>query len=524
MITKNFGNLLFINFFLFLSFTTQLQSTEVEFFFHPNEFSLGEIAKLEVKAYGDKTFRTLKTNVNQNGVRVRYVGSGTETQIINFKVSKSQIINFYVDTEREGNFYLPEITVEYDKKKYTSPPISFKVSKKTKNSQNGFLKSFPFDFEDSISEENPEVSFHTNKSIFYKGEPIVGYFVLYYNHYRQPFLERDPNQSISFPFFLSETLRQVTVQIEREVIKNNVPKKTLVFAKEIYGLTALKSGTFLLGKTKFITGDSLRFNSLQETIETKPSKVIVLDLPNNAPSHFKGAIGNFKIYISNPPKQVHIGETAYFEIVIEGEGGHEGIYPIEILNPNIKFISQSKTKNFQQLPSGEYGFYSKVKFLYGYQVSKLEKEMIEPFKFSFFSLTEKKYNTVSVALPDFQILPKRKSSAEPISKRQNTSLQLPIFYLVLLAVLGVFCYLGIKKYKLVSETQSFVRMIESFGKKKNFFLNEFLEKKGISSNESTWLTNLLNTDTKDYIGFYKSLSKKDKTKVLKIIKQLKIKE
>lgn len=519
---KNFGKTNFLLYYFIISFFSYLYSSEVEFFFHPNEFSLGEIAKLEVKAYGDKPFRTLQTNLKKNGVRVRYVGSGTETQIINFKVSKTQIINFYVDTDSEGNFQLPEIKVEYDNKQYSSPAISFKVSKKTKNNQSGFFNPFSFDLDDSTMEKNPEVSFHTNKSIFYKGEPIVGYFVLYYNRYRQPFLERDPNHSISFPFFLSETLRQVTVQIEPEVIRNQIPKKTLVFSKEIYGLTALKSGTFLLGKTKFITGDSLRFNSLQETIDTNPAKVIVLDLPKNAPEHFTGAIGNFKISFIQTSKQVYVGETAYFELVIEGEGGHEGITPMEFSNPNIKFISQSKTKTFQQLESGEYGFFSKVKFLYGYQVTKLSKDILEPYKFSYFSLAEKKYNTLSLPIPEFQILPKRKMATEPKPKKEIQNLQLPFLFLVLLAVSAIIGYIGIKHYKFKIEKQSFVNMMESFGKKRNFFLTEYLEMKGLTAAEALWLSELINKEkVSNFSAIYQGLSKEDKITAFNLSKKIK---
>ncbi|TGM06543.1 BatD family protein [Leptospira jelokensis] len=522
---KNFGkNLSLILIFISFPFS-QILPNEVEFYFHPDEFSLGEYAKLEIKAFGDKPFRVLQTSLKQNGVRVRYVGSGTETQIINLKVTKSQIINYYVDTETEGSFQLPEITVEYDQQKYTSPPIKFKVSKKTKHNPNGFMNPFPFEFDDNDTNEIPEVAFHTNKSVFYKGEPIVGYFVLYYSHYRQPFLERDPNHSISFPFFLSETLRQVSVQIEPEVLRNNTPKKTMVFAKEIYGLTALKSGTFTLGKTKFITGDSLRFNSIQETIETNPTKVMVLDLPNKSPKGFTGAIGNFKLKFISTPKQVYEGETAYFEVNIEGEGGFEGIKPMDFSNAKIKCISQTKSKTFQQLDSGEYGFYSKVKFLYSYQVLNQKKEIIEPYRFSFFSLSEKKYTTLELPFPEFQILPKRNLNLETIPQNTKVNLEWPFFTLVLLAIFGIFSYIGFKKYSFHLEIQTFVATVESFGKKRGFFLTEYLTKQGIPSSDSEWFTQILESDpNSDLQGLYKGLSSKDRTKVLTITKKIQPKE
>lgn len=521
---KNFGKLNLFLFFCIIPFRT-IFASDVEFQFFPNEFSLGEHAKLEVRAHGEKPFRTLQTNIKQNGVRVRFVGSGTETQIINFKVSKSQILNFYVDTESEGTFKLPEISVEYDNKTYSSPPTQFKVSKKSKHSQNQFFNPFPIEIDEMPSDESPEVSFHTNKSVFYKGEPIVGYYVLYYNGYRQPFLERDPNQSISFPYFLSETLRQVSVQIEPEVLRNNSLKKTLVYDKEIYGLTAIKSGRFQIGKTKFISGDSLRFNSLQETVNTTPATVTVLNLPPNQPKEFSGAIGNFKLNLTNFPKTVHQGETAYYEITIEGEGGHEGINPIPQSDPKNQLISQTKNKTFRKLDSGDYGFYSVVKFLYGYQIQSKGNLQLSPYQFSFFSLRENQYKTLSIQFPEISILPEKKRELQVPPQKSNLPNPPSIFLLVFLAVFGVFSYLGYKRYTFTKQSREFLEMVQSFGKKRNVFLADYLEKNGISKEASNYLINLLgDLDIHTIEKTFHNLSKPERTKVILIKKQLKIKE
>lgn len=522
---KSFGKLAVLILLLYLIPFSAILSSEVEFQFYPNEFSLGEHAKLEVKVRGEKTFRAIQTNIKQNGVRIRFVGSGTETQIINFKVSRSQILNFYVDTESEGTFKLPEISVEYDNKIYKSPPTQFKVSKRSKHSQNQFFDPFPMETDEVPADESPEVSFHTNKSVFYKGEPIVGYYVLYYNGYRQPFLERDPNQSISFPYFLSETLRQVSVQIEPEVYRNNIPKKTLVYDKEIYGLTAIKPGRFQIGKTKFISGDSLRFNSLQETVNTTPATVTVLDLPPNKSKEFTGAIGNFKLNLTNFPKEVHKGETAYFEITIEGEGGYEGISPLPKPNSNIQFISQTRNKTFQKLDSGEYGFYSVVKFLYGYQNESIGKVQLEPYQFHFFSLKENQYKIITINFPELSVLPEIKRNPQVAANHKKTPSAPPIFILVFLAVLGVTSYVGYKRYIFHKQSQELIEMVQGFGKKRNVFLADYLEKKEISKEDSQFIVTLLGDfDLQTAQKSFPNLPKQERTKAIIIAKQLKTKE
>ncbi|TGN08815.1 BatD family protein [Leptospira bandrabouensis] len=522
---KNSGKPLLLFFLIYFIPFTKVISSDVEFNLYPNEFSLGEHAKLEVRARGDKPFRALQTNIKQNGVRIQFSGSGTETQIINFKVSKSQILNFYVSTEAEGSFKLPEISVEYDHKTYSSPPISFKVSKKSKQSQNQWFNPFPFEMEEDVTPESPEVSFHTNKSVFYKGEPIVGYFVLYYNGYRQPFLERDPNQSISYPYFLSETLKQVSVQIEPEVLRNNQLKKTLVYDKEIYGLTGIKAGRFQIGKTKFITGDSLRFNSLQETVNTNPATVTVLELPPGKPKEFTGAIGNFKLNLTEFPKTVHRGETLYYEVTVEGEGGYEGITPFSIPNSKVQVISQKRTKTFKKLDSGEYGFYSVVKFLFGHQTDLPGKLQLEPYRFSFFSLNEKQYKSLVLTFPEISVLPEKKKSLEAKKSDSKSESGPSIIVLVLIAVFGILSYVGYKRYSISRQSKMFSEMIQSFGKKRNVFLADYLEKKGIQNDDNQFLVNLLNdSDKLTPEKTFKNLSNQEKTKVLVLKKQLQNKE
>ncbi|PJZ44194.1 BatD family protein [Leptospira brenneri] len=521
---KNFGRNIFFFFIISFYLPSAVFSADVDFQLYPTEFSLGENAKLEIKAHGDKPFRTLQTNFKKNGVRVRFSGSGTETQIINFKVSKAQILNFYVDTESEGTFHLPEISVEYDNKVYTAPPIQFKVSKKSRHSQNQFFNPFTIENFDSGSEESPEVVFHTNKSVFYKGEPIVGYFVLYYSQYRQPFLERDPNQSISFPYFLSETLRQVSVQIEPEVQRKSELKKTLVYDKEIYGLTPIKSGRFQIGKTKFISGDSLQFNSLQETVATTPATVTVLDLPTNKPKAFTGAIGNFKLSLTNFPKEIHQGETVYFEIIIEGDGGYEGISPLPP-SSKIKLISQNRNKTFRKLDSGEYGFYSVVRFQYGYQVSSLDNIQLEPYTFSFFSLKENQYKTISVSFPEVLVSEKERRNEKLTQPNQGSPVLPSFFVLVFLAIFGILSYVGLIRYQFHKQLQEFTELVQSFGKKRNSFLADYLERLGIPKDDTEFLVNL--TEERDHETLkhkFQSLNRKEKSKLIKLTKQLKQKD
>lgn len=203
----------------------------------------------------------------------------------------------------------------------------------------------------------------------------------------------------------------------------------------------------------------------------------VLDLPPNKPNEFTGAIGNFKLNLTNFPKSIHQEETAYFEITIEGEGGYEGISPLPQSNPKIQLISQTKNKTFQKLYSGDYGFYSVVKFLYGYQTQSQGKIQVSPYLFSFFSLKENRYKTLSIQFPEMVVLPKKKRKLQTLPKESNLPNPPSIFLLVFLAVLGIFSYLGYKSYKHTKQSKEFLEMVQSFGKKRKCIPNRLLREK-----------------------------------------------
>lgn len=513
---KNFGNCLFLFLILFAPLKLILAS-DVEFYFYPNEFYLGQQAKLEVKAFGEKLFKPKITSLKRNGVTISYIGSGTETQIINFKVSKSQILNYLVHTDKEGKFILPEITVSYDDKIFTSPPIEFEVKGKIKNNSQSFLN--PFSDENDEETKPPEVLFHTNKNKTYVGESIVGYYVLYYNRYRHPYLERDPNQSISFPFFLSETLKQVSVKVEPLVNRNGIDRSTLVYEKEIYSLTPLQSGTFNLGSTKFIVGDSLKFISNQEALDVIPARIQVFDLPSPKPKTFQGAVGEFKSMLNQIPKEGYKQNRIYFEILVEGEGGNEGLLP-KFESPFVEphLVSQKKSKSFSKLKDGSFGFYSKATFLFSLKTEDQEKIFIPASSLTFFDPKTSSYKQTKTNPIEINLTSKPN---KPMQEPEKTSRSRPVSTFTFFASLAFFLLgvggAGLAHYK--KWQSKFLDWNSWIGNKREIFLHDFLIKNGYSEEYSQFLVRLKRDFPEN--GFWElqnKLSKSEKILLKNILK------
>jgi len=495
---KNFGNLGLLFLFCVYLPIASLFSEEAGFRLSQDTISQGESLELIIRLSGDKELKLLKNIYEENGVRAVYSGSGSETQIVNFKVSKSQILKFQILTDKLGNHKVPRIQVLTGTDVITCPELYFEVTARTKtNKRKGNGSFFDEIFGDTQQEEkveSPEVKFHTNKQKVYLGEPIVGYYVLYYKGYRQAYLERDPNQSISFPFFLAETLKQVAVQIDPTVIRNGSEKNTLVFEKEIYGLTPLKSGSFTIGSTNFIVGDSMRFGALQESVPVQTEKITVLELPKGKPSHFNGAIGDYSIIADFQNTEIKLGQTFYFKIKVSGSGGGVGLdQPLPLIQ-GLHFLSQQKFKTFRQLTNGEYGFYSEIEYLYSFEPTSLGKKSLGPGTIHFFSPSLQFYQTKSLILPDISVLPNhlpKQSDYGNTTEKRDTD-RTDIYYLIWFAAFGIFFSLGTKIVLQKRENTKTALMLldQKLGSKQNQILSDYLIKKGIGAKDSEKIVEL----------------------------------
>jgi hypothetical protein len=499
----NFGNV-FLSILAIGTLTSNaILSADLTFEISSNEIRAGDVLILEVKYKGEKELKPTQTKYDSKGVQVYYIGNSYETQIINFKVSRSHVLKYQVSSNNIGKHKIPTINVLLDGQLFESPEIYFAVTKKLNKPPNAPSSNFfdhIFGGQDNIETSSvpPEVVFHTNKNQVYLGEPIVGYYVLYYNGLKAPYFERDPNQSISFPFFLAETLNQVTVQIDPTVERNSIDRSTLVYSKEVYGLTPLRVGTFSLGATNFVVGDSLRFGALHDSLPAITQSIRVQPLPAGSPPNFKGAIGDYELTFHSTKQKIHLGESYYFSIRIAGSGAGfgfndpfstDGIANIEELH----LIKKEKSKVFKKLPDGQFGFHSTIKFYYSFEPKSEGSHDLPSARISFFSPRTLTYEERSISISPVFIHPKRSqvesNSLEPTVGAVSSTKY--IFWCGLLMVTFASIFGAHVFYtKKIKIRESMNSLNGKIGTKKGEILLDYLVRHGVSDSNARVFTDL----------------------------------
>jgi|JI8StandDraft_1071087.scaffolds.fasta_scaffold00081_30 hypothetical protein len=527
---KNFGNTIFILFLYLIFANYSIFGNEVEFKLSSATVSLGEVIFLDVKHDGQKELKPIERKFESDNIQVYYIGDSFETQIINFTVTKKHVLKYQVAGKRTGKFKIPKIRIQLDNQIIESDELLIEVTPKNNSRPQGIFDQFFGDQRDEVTISKPsEVVFHTNKNVCFVGEPIVGYYVLYSNGLRQPFLERDPNQSISFPFFLSEVLNQVTIQIDPVVNRNGTDRNTLVYLKEIYGLTPLRVGTYSIGSTNFIVGDSMRFGFTNEVLPVNTGKIQVLPLPKGAPNFFSGAIGEYDISFHAKPTQIHLGETYYFSIRVFGSGAGIGIEdPLELTHTNsdheFYLLKKEKSKVFRKLPEGEFGFYSVVEFFYSFQSILEGKREFQNPKISYFSPKNNAYETKKTTIPPLLVLPKRLRQKSNQTEEQPSELWRKNYLFWIL--FGILMVTGISflTQRMITNNQIRIQLEKLNGKigtKKGEILRDYLVRHGISEKEASSLAELsIAFPTMSWEKIYDYSNQKDKQMLISICKHL----
>ncbi|OMI16360.1 aerotolerance regulator BatD [Leptospira weilii serovar Heyan] len=528
----------------FLFWAGSLAAEETKFYVTRNTFHLGEESYAVFEMDMDSRVSIPQNSFSSGDISVFYAGSEQNTTIVNFQVFRKKLLKFRIKASRQGVFTLPRMSIEVNGKKFVSDPLQIQVLERSKTTRRGgsfFDRFFQFEEEDLPENADLKVIFQTSKKEAWIGEPIIGYFTLYYRDVRKPYFDRNPADSIQFPYFRSEVLSGVAVKVPDQVLYERNIYDVAVYNKEIYSLVPLRAGEFDLGKTTFSLEGQLQSYFDMKTVTTTASRIRVKELPKFE-GNFSGGVGEFKarVKIENDPNTVETGSTLYLSVVIEGEGNLSSVTePLSTCKEEKDCSSEftlydtSKSWKFTELKNGGYGFYSVARFEYGIPMETVGVWRQKPRDFVFFNPDSGSYKTISLQIPSVNVLPSTrmkkdsKSAGSSSSIAEKRKVQILFFLFGFLFVTIVAIWFHVRKSDstfLISLPILFpifgVPILKELdlqmGSKRGFVLRQFLLSKGISETDVSFLVEISGAGPE----FAFRLNLKDKRTLLRIANRI----
>ncbi|MCC5813199.1 MAG: BatD family protein [Leptospira sp.] len=523
----------FYTIFIFLVLVHPIFSTQIEFLLSSQEVGKGEPLIIEARVEGKAAPKPTKKVFSSGSIKAIYSGIMTETKIINFKASTYTTLRFSIIHSTPGKYKIPPIAVDLNGKIHTIPETHFTVSNKKIARRVG---SFPGRFSDFHEEQedldmaNLSLKFQTSKSSVYVGEPVIGYFILYSKSPRKLNFERNPNSSISFPFFTSELLQGVQISYPEQVDLQNESKNqasgtkfyTHPYNREIFALTPLKRGNYKLGSTKFDIVQPMSFRFESETLDVQPQHISVKDLPSNPPSSFSGEVGDYELTINYEGTETTQGNPWRFVVTIKGTGLCNRIKDpiLDIVPKNFpgKIISLGvdRERKFSEIENNQFGFLCEAKFRYSANINSNSRSF--PAEVSFFQSEAGEYVTKKITVPAIKVLPnskKQENEWDAFDYSQAGPL-IPWLKLVSLTGLIIFAVSGFFFYKTkiqpgITMRNRYLANLDKLAGNKSGLLLERILAKSLSEEEAKFWRNISEKYTnKNFTKIYSLLDYKER--------------
>ncbi|TGL58883.1 BatD family protein [Leptospira sarikeiensis] len=513
--------------FLFLAISISISAQGSKFYLSQARADLGDAVFIILETEGGAQVRLLEKEFNGQGIKAVYWGTEENTTIVNFKVFRKKLIKYRLTTSAPGRYSVPEIEVEVDGQKIGSGMMALEISPRNSaaNKSSGFFSNRYFFSEETEGPEDGDlkVIFRTTKDQVWVGEPILGFFTLYYRNALRPYIDRDFSSSIEFPYFRSEALSGINLLIPDQAIYEGLEFETAVYSKETFILTPLKNGEYSLGSTVFhLEGRQQSFFHMR-SIKTIPSKISVRELPSPSPKEFRGAIGNFKMVLEDYSQNVNLGEPFQFRLTISGNGNLASIKDPLLTScdpgscyPEVTFLQLKQQRDFRELSPGEFGFYLNYSYYYSVFPKKEGEWKPDDLRFSFFNPKSGKYESISLKFPVLNVgppKPKQETAINGSEKSLGTSIFLIGFLSCLLA--GGVGYLILLLNKSRGRAGLLKRLDLWIGSKRGFVLKHSVMAKGLPEEEASLLAGW-KSDTISLYESYKRLDPPSKETLLRI--------
>ncbi|TGK01954.1 aerotolerance regulator BatD [Leptospira langatensis] len=473
---------------------SSVYAVDPKFYLSQSRAELGDPVFAIIETEGAAQIRVIDKEFQAKGIKAVYWGMEDSTTIVNFKTFRKKLLKYRLIASAPGKYTVPEITIEIDGKKFETSSLTVEFGARSAAARNpgSFWNRF-FTTEDNAgpADGDLKVVFQLDKKEVWVGQPILGFFALYYRNAIRPYFDRDPSSSIEFPYFRSEVLSGISLTIPNTVVYEGIEYETSPYNKEIFILTPLKKGEYSLGSTSFHLEGQLQSYFHMRSTKTIGSKITVQDLPQPSPKTFAGAVGDFEISLEGFPKNIHTDEPFQFKVVLKGKGNLSSVKdplrsscPSPDCYPEITFLQLRPQREFKELGPGEYGFY--LNHSYSYSVLPKKEGTWKPkdLQFSYFNPNLRRYSEVTISFPSLTVGPPRpkiKTSEGGVERGYGIS----FWGISLLGISGLAgtLYIALVFRRRYEITRSLKRLDLWIGSKRGFVLKHAAMSKGLSEEE-----------------------------------------
>ncbi len=290
--------------------TARAQESPITASVNSTHFSTDELVILSVTVTDDSPLQPRPILPRLDGLAVVDLDISTDVSVVNGKIHTQVTYTYRLQPRRTGTLTIPSVSVKIDEQVYKAAPISIEVSqgappapsagnavKPANISPPPTLQGQDFFIEAQVDQPKP-----------YLGQQIIYTFRFYQaiQVYRQP--ELDGPLFVGFET-MGLPVREYNLDIDgRTYLISEI--RTALFPKS--------AGDITIGPARLMFPGNIYEQPVE--LYTDPVTVEVKPLPQNAPPHFSGAVGQFKIESSFSPQVAVVNQPSTFLVAVSGLG------------------------------------------------------------------------------------------------------------------------------------------------------------------------------------------------------------
>lgn len=298
------------------------QETPITASVNRNQLSTDELVTLTVIVVDNSAQQPRPILPEMDGLAVVDLTIGTNMSTVNGRIQTEVVYTYKLQPRRIGSLTIPPISVKIDDKTFESPPISLTVIQGAAPAPSPGNAGRPNSI--TLPAELAGQDFFV-EALVDLAEPYIGQQIIYtFRFYQAIRLYREPQHDM--PIFTGFTAIGLPVREYNLTVED----KTYLITEIRTALFPEVEGAFTLSPARLIFPGNYFEKSLE--LKTEPVTIQVKPLPDNPPSGFRGAVGQYQIEAWFSPQVAVLNQPSTLSVAITGAGNisalPEPVWPV----------------------------------------------------------------------------------------------------------------------------------------------------------------------------------------------------